>query len=136
MQDSCVPSEAGKRPSGQTSPKNMASKVKRENTDLTETRPKRKDHPGSRGTMWIKQNAYDAVCSYLNSLSDAQLANFVKKHKPRALPTTARKGVTRYYAVPIPLLVDSGAVHWIAKAILKERSKRRGSPCADGAKER
>jgi|SRR5712671_1268415 len=110
----------------------MASKVKREDTDFLNTiRPKRKDHPDSRGKKWIKQNEYDAICTYLNSFSDPQLADFIKKHKPKKMPGIGwQKGVTHYYAVQVPLLVDGGVVHWIAKAILEERNKvrRRARP--------
>lgn len=93
---------------------------------MTEIRPKRNEHSGSRGKKWIKQNEYDAVCSYLNSFSDAQLADFIKKYKPKKMPGLSRqKAVTHYYQVPVPLLVDGGAVHWIATAILQERKKAR-----------
>jgi len=105
----------------------MAKNVKRDNAEsLTAIRPKRKDHPESCGKMWIKQNEYDAICDYLNSLSDAQLAHFIKRHKPKEMPGVSwKKGITHYYPVEVRLLVDGGVVHWIAEAILKERGKSR-----------
>jgi len=102
----------------------MLRKAKREKTDsLNQIRPKRKDHPDSRGKKWIKQNEYDAICTYLNSFSDKQLADFIKQNKPKEMPGTSwQKGVTHYHPVRVPLLVDGGVVHWIAKAIIQERA--------------
>lgn len=93
-------------------------------------RPKRNDHMRlARGTTWIGQEDYDAVCSYFNAKSDAKLKGLIRRITATVPAPIGITSARDRYTLNIPrhptTAVDAGAVLWIAKATLKERKARR-----------
>ena len=81
---------------------------------IEQIRPKRKDHKrSSRDVNWIKQNQYDAICAYVNDMSDKSLARFVVDITNAWVPDTKPP---RHHSVAIPFYMRFEDVVWIAKA--------------------
>jgi hypothetical protein len=79
----------------------------------SDIRPLRKNHKRlAKNAGWVAQNVYDATCNYYNSLPDHAL-----------LATIKSDGILPYTTIPFEVVTED--VLWVAKAILKERKKKR-----------